>query len=499
MTVRTRIAPSPTGAPHIGTAYIALFNYAYAHAQGGQYLLRIEDTDQTRSTTESETDILNALKWLGLDWDEGPDTGGPYGPYRQSERLAIYQEHAQQLVESGKAYPCFCTRERLDSLRKEQMAAKTPLGYDGHCAQLDPAESATRVAAGEEHVIRMKTPDEGDCAFTDRFRGEISIPWSQIDEQVLLKSDGFPTYHLANVVDDHLMKITDVIRGEEWINSTPKHILLYRYFGWTAPNWAHLPLLRNPDKSKLSKRKNPTGILYYRDAGFLPETILNYLGLMAYSPADGNEKFSLQDLCAGFDLDRVHLGSPVFDLQKLRHFNGLYLRDLTPSELLERLKDWRLNDEFLLSLLPLVQPRLETLSDTLPKSGFLFADQLPLSADDLPDPIGDEGPSAARLLKRAQWKLETPGPWTTEHIRLQLETLADQENLKLKKLLGLFFIAMSGSKVSLPLFDSMALMGRELCLRRIQYALEALTLGQRGLSGKQLKKLEKEVQAIDAS
>ena len=270
MTVRTRIAPSPTGDPHIGTAYMALFNYAFARRHGGQFLLRIEDTDQTRSTAESERAIFEALGWLGLRWDEGPDVGGPHGPYRQSERTVIYREHAVRLVEAGHAYPCFCSAERLAGLREKQMAAGETPGYDGHCVAIDPDEARRRIAAGETHVIRMRVPSEGECVFTDRLRGEIRIPWTQVDHQILLKSDGFPTYHLANVVDDHLMGITHVIRGEEWINSAPKHLLLYEYFGWQAPELCHLPLLRNPDKSKLSKRRNPTSINSYRQAGYLP-------------------------------------------------------------------------------------------------------------------------------------------------------------------------------------------------------------------------------------
>ena len=244
MTVRTRIAPSPTGDPHVGTAYVALFNMAFAHSQGGQFLLRIEDTDQVRSTPESEKAILDALHWLGLDWDEGPDNGGDKGPYRQSERSDIYREHADQLLDSGHAFRCFCTSERLDELRKTQMDNKQQVGYDGHCMHLEQSEVDARVAKGEPHVVRMQVPREEQCTFDDMLRGEISIDWAQIDLQILLKADGMPTYHLANVVDDHLMEISHVIRGEEWINSAPKHILLYEYFGWQAPVFCHLPLPR---------------------------------------------------------------------------------------------------------------------------------------------------------------------------------------------------------------------------------------------------------------
>ena len=361
MTIRTRIAPSPTGDPHVGTAYVALFNMAFAHSQGGQFLLRIEDTDQARSTPESEKAILDALHWLGLDWDEGPDNGGDKGPYRQSERSDIYREHADQLVDSGHAFRCFCTPERLDELRKTQMENKEQLGYDGHCMHLDESEVAERVAKGESHVVRMKVPREGQCTFNDMLRGEISIDWTQIDLQILLKADGMPTYHLANVVDDHLMEISHVIRGEEWINSAPKHILLYQYFGWETPVFCHLPLLRNVDKSKLSKRKNPTSILYYQRMGYLPEALLNYLGRMGWSMPDEREKFTLEQMLEVFDIQRVSLGGPVFDVEKLSWLNGMWIRDeLTDDQLADRLHEWALNRDTLKAFLPFARQRMET-------------------------------------------------------------------------------------------------------------------------------------------
>ena len=258
-------------------------------------------------------------------WDEGPDCGGDYGPYRQSERTALYQAEVQRLVDEGHAYLCFCTPDRLDQLRKEQIANKETPRYDGHCLSLSPEEAEERKNRGEPYVVRLKIPHEGECRFQDELRGEISIEWSQIDHQVIQKSDGLPTYHLANVVDDHLMKISHVIRGEEWINSTPKHILLYERLGWKPPVFVHLPLLRNPDKSKLSKRKNPTSISYYRDAGFLPEAMLNYLGMMGYTLPDQREMFSLDELCETFEMKRVSLGGPVFDAEKLKWLNGRYL------------------------------------------------------------------------------------------------------------------------------------------------------------------------------
>ena len=328
--MKTRIAPSPTGDPHVGTAYIALFNRCFAHQHGGKFLLRIEDTDQQRSTPKSEQEILDALTWLGLTWDEGVGVGGDHGPYRQSERADIYREYVEILLERGYAFPCFCSAQRLDEVRQAQMAAKQTPGYDGHCCSLDHSERQSRIQSGEPHVIRMVVPEQGECHFTDLLRGEVTIQWGQVDMQVLMKSDGLPTYHFANVVDDHLMGITHVIRGEEWINSVPKHVLLYQYFGWDAPEFCHMPLLRNPDKSKLSKRKNPTSVNYYRDMGYLPEAMVNYLGLMGWSMPGGEEKFSLTDMTSAFDIMRVSLGGPIFDVEKLDWLNGsclLYTSD----------------------------------------------------------------------------------------------------------------------------------------------------------------------------
>ena len=449
--IRTRIAPSPTGAPHIGTAYIALFNYAFAKRAGGQFILRIEDTDRARSTPESENAILEALRWMRLAWDEGPDVGGPLGPYRQSERLTIYRDHARRLVEAGNAYPCFCTVGRLAKLREEQVKLKANPGYDGHCESIPAGEARQRMASGEAHVIRMKIPAEGECVFRDRIRGEIKIAWAGVDRQVLLKSDGYPTYHLANVVDDHLMGITHVLRGEEWISSTPKHVLLYKYFGWEAPEFAHLPLLRNPDKSKLSKRKNPTSILYYRDAGYLPEAIGNYLGLMAYSMADGREIFSFDELAATFDLDRVSLGGPVFDLQKLANFSGQYLRRMDVPALMDCAIRWKLNPALWQRILPLVQPRINTFSELVPMTAYFFADQLNYPPAALI--TGDiDGLRTARLLKIAQWEIAKNAAWTPEIIKAIFTGMAEKETLKLKALLMPFFVAITGAPVTLPLF-----------------------------------------------
>jgi glutamyl-tRNA synthetase, bacterial family len=300
-----------------------------------------------RSTAESEQLILDALRWLGLQWDEGPGCEGDCGPYRQSERSQLYQAHCEQLLEDGHAFRCFCTPETLSTMRDAQVAAGQTPKYDGRCAELPAADVAKRLAAGESHVIRMHVPNEGQCTFIDRLRGEITIPWAQVDMQVLMKTDGLPTYHLANVIDDHLMRITHVIRGEEWIPSAPKHQLLYQYFGWEMPELCHLPLLRNPDQSKLSKRKNPTSILYYRDQGYLPEAVLNYLGRMGWSMPDESERFSLDTMLSHFEIDRVSLGGPVFDIEKLTWLNGQWLTHaLTDSEYLARLMEWGFTADF---------------------------------------------------------------------------------------------------------------------------------------------------------
>lgn len=493
MTVRTRIAPSPTGAPHIGTAYIALFNLAFARRHGGSFVLRIEDTDRQRSSPAAEREILTALRWLGLDWDEGPDVGGLHAPYRQSERTELYREHVDALWRAGHAYPCFCTAERLQALRDEQTAAKSTFqGYDRACAGIDPEDAGRRIAAAEPHVFRLRVPATGECRFHDRLRGEITIAWSGVDDQVLLKSDGYPTYHLANVVDDHCMGITHVIRGEEWISSTPKHLLLYQVSGWKPPEFAHLPLLRNPDRSKLSKRKNPTSILYYRAAGFLPDVLLNFLGLISYSFADGREDFTLKEFLAQFDPERISLGGPVFDVRKLREFNARRLRTMTAAELLAQCKQWRLNENFWSRILAMAQPRLDVLSDLVPMASFMFADRLPDTAAALLE-LADGGETLPVLerLRMAQWAIEQTTGWDGDTVRAVFARISERENIKLKQLLPLFFVVICGARVSLPLFDSMVLLGRDLCLRRINYAIENLAAAGRALNKKQLKALQK--------
>ena len=492
MSVRTRIAPSPTGDPHVGTAYVALFNMAFAHSQGGQFLLRIEDTDQARSTPESEKAILDALKWLGLEWDEGPDNGGPKGPYRQSERSDIYQKYAQELIDDGHAFRCFCSPEELDEMRASQIANKEPLGYDGRHMDLSDEDVESRIANGDPYVVRMKVPREGTCTFSDMLRGEVSIDWAQIDYQVLLKADGMPTYHLANVVDDHLMEITHVIRGEEWINSAPKHILLYQYFGWEIPVLCHLPLLRNVDKSKLSKRKNPTSILYYQRMGYLPEALLNYLGRMGWSMPDEREKFNLNEMLEAFDIGRISLGGPVFDVEKLSWLNGVWIRDeLTDDQLADRLHDWALNRDSLKAFLPFARQRMEILSDFAPLGSYLVSGMLPIRLEHLKSSGMDEDQLLA-VLQYALWRLEAVQNWNRDNIFKALESVADGMNIKLKPFLVPLFIAITGSTASISVMDSMNLLGADMSRARLRHAIELLG----GVGKKKLKKMEKAYQSI---
>ena len=471
----------------MGTAYVALFNLAFARSQGGKFLLRIEDTDRQRSTQASEDKILQALKWLGLDWDEGPDIGGKFGPYRQSERSDIYRKYACRLVEEGNAFRCFCSAERIEEVRKSQMKNRQPVGYDGHCRNLESCEIERRISAKDPFVIRMKVPRHGQCVFDDILRGTISIDWSQIDSQVLLKSDSMPTYHLANVVDDHLMGITHVIRGEEWINSTPKHILLYEYLGWDQPEFCHLPLLRNTDKTKLSKRKNPTSILYYERMGFLPETLLNYLGRMGWSMPDEREKFSLQEMLEVFDISRTSLGGPVFDVEKLSWLNGVWIREeFSDEQLANRLSKWAFNEAKLLEFLPHARDRIEILSDLAPLGFYLISGMLQIDRSDLMTSDLDEE-QIIQVLQYLIWRLEGLKDWNREEILSACNFVSTMMDLKLKICLGPVFMALSGSVVSISVMDSMCLLGREMSLARLRHALELMG----GVGKKKQKKLEK--------
>ncbi|MCE8001273.1 glutamate--tRNA ligase [Billgrantia ethanolica] len=488
MTVRTRIAPSPTGDPHVGTAYIALFNLCFARQHGGQFILRIEDTDRVRSTLESEQMILDSLRWLGLEWDEGPDVGGPHGPYRQSERGDIYAEHARQLIEAGHAFKCYRTSEELDELREARREAGMHLALKPGDLALPEEEVARREREGWPYVVRMKVPGSGTCVIDDMLRGAIEVDWAQVDAQVLLKSDGMPTYHLANVVDDHLMGITHVLRGEEWINSAPKHQLLYEYFGWEMPVLCHMPLLRNPDKSKLSKRKNPTSINYYKRMGFLPQAVINYLGRMGWSMPDEREKFSLDEMMAHFDIQRVSLGGPVFDLEKLTWLNGLYIReDLDDSAFLKALMEWAFNEEYVGHILPQVRTRVETLSQVAPLAGHFFSGLPNVGEDDF-EGVKLEREELLRLLQFLVWRFEAVPAWHKETLLAEVKLLAGHFELKMKDFLAPVFIAITGSAASTSVMDAMAILGSDVTRARLRHAIEVLG----GVSKKQAKRFEKE-------
>jgi len=471
----------------VGTAYVALFNHAFARHHGGTFILRIEDTDQVRSSKESEAAILRSLNWLGLQWDEGPDVGGPYGPYRQSERAAIYREHAELLLQRNHAYRCFCTGERLEQLRTSQRLARQQPGYDGHCLSIPAEESAARAAAGEAHVVRLKMPRVGTALLRDGLRGNVELAYEQSDDQVLLKSDGLPTYHLANVVDDHLMRVTHVIRAEEWIPSAPKHLRLYEAFGWEPPHFLHLPLLRNNDKnkSKISKRRNPVSLDYYRDVGILPEAMVNFLGLMGWSFGEDREKFTLQEMIERFDLTpgSMSLSGPVFDLEKLNWLNSLYLRDLTDDQLVDRLLEWRLGREFLLRLMPLARERFRRFDELVPLTEYFFSGDIdfePLLA--LLVPKKRDAAQTARMLDGLVEALDAARVWSAEVLEQLMREFCDRqgdagqdpEAWKSKEVFMVIRVVVTGRKASPPLFDTMAVLGREVCRRRVRLAIDCL-------------------------
>jgi len=474
---RTRVAPSPTGDPHVGTAYQSLFSYALAHQSGGQFLLRMEDTDQARFDPLSEQRIFGALRWVALIPDEGPEQGGPHAPYRQSERLPIYRAHAEQLIAAGHAYYCFCTPERLAAMRKEQEARKQPPRYDRHCLALPPTEVQARLAGGERHVVRMRMPDDGVTVFHDVVRGEISFENRLIDDQVLMKSDGFPTYHLAVVVDDHLMGITDVLRGEEWISSTPKHVLLYRYFGWELPTYAHTPLLLNDDRSKISKRKSPdkTRLEGFRERGFLPEALLNFLALLGWSHPDGQELFSLEEFVRVFSPDRLLKAGSVFDMTKLIWMNGQYIRLLSVDELATRLAPYTTHtpDE-VRRVLPVLHDRLRLLSEFDDLAAVFFTaptyDPALFSSKQF-----DAAALAEHLAAARAWHADQPWPWEKEAWEAGIRQLAEARGFKKAgDLFMLLRVAVTGRKESPPLHDTMLLLGRESTLARMDAALATL-------------------------
>jgi glutamyl-tRNA synthetase len=476
--VRVRAAPSPTGDPHVGTAYIALFDYVFARQQGGKFILRIEDTDQSRARGDSEPMIYDALRWCGLTWDEGPDVGGPYGPYRQSERGPIYREHAQMLLDGGHAYRCFCTEDRLAKLKVQQMAEKKQLGYDRHCRDI-AADDSKRRATSEPFVVRMKVPLDGTITWKDELReGVQHRDAKDIDDQVLLKSDGLPTYHLANVVDDHLMEITHVIRAEEWMSSTPKHVILYQGFGWQPPKFFHMPLLRNADKSKISKRKNPVSINYYRDAGILPQALLNFLGTMGWSFGGDREKFTLDEMIQAFSWERISLGGPVFDLAKLTWLNEQYIHDLTDDQLADALIGWRLDKRFFVKLVPLVRERIKRLDEFVPLTEYFFSGDLDYTAVSAEMKIdGATNSDLKKALLAFVESFEARDGWSKTMLEEVGAKWLDEHKWQLKQGYPLLRCAVTGRKASPPLFETMVVLGKEVTRRRLRKAAE--WIGQR--------------------
>jgi len=467
--VRTRVAPSPTGDPHIGTAYVSLFDYALARKNNGQFILRIEDTDRSRYVEGSEQQIFESLRWLGLDYDEGPDIGGPYSPYRQSERKSLYHKYALELVAKNKAYYCFCSSERLDKVREEQKKNKEVPRYDRFCRELSAGELERNLNEKKPYVIRLKVPETLTTEFEDVIRGKIVFENKDIDDQVLLKSDGFPTYHLAVVVDDELMKITHVIRAEEWISSTPKHVLLYQAFGWKLPVFAHVPLLRNQDKSKISKRKNPTSLLWYKEQGYLPEAILNFLALMGWSHPQEKEIFSLEEFMDKFSLERVSPSGPVFDLTKLEWLNGEYIRQKTNEGLLALLKpfikeSW--DDEKVKQVIPLIKERMKKLSEFPDLVDFFFEE--PKADFAMVVQKGKAEQETREILKETAKYLDNDKFWVShDELEKSMREFAEKHGWSAKDLFMTLRVALTGKTATPPLFDTMLVLGQDEVLTRL--------------------------------
>ncbi len=488
MTVRTRYAPSPTGIPHVGNIRTALFDWLYARHSGGKFVLRVEDTDRARYDPRALDGIYESLRWLGLDWDEGPEAGGPYGSYFQSQRLEHYQRYARELIERGHAYECFCSPERLAQVREEQQKRKQPPRYDRLCRDLSGADREVKRAAGIAPVVRFRMPDDGTTAFEDLVRGLIAVENSTLDDFVMLKSDGFPTGVYSIVIDDHLMEITHVMRGEEWVSTTPRQLLVYQALGWEPPRFAHISVIVGPDRAKLSKRHGAMSALDYRDQGFLPEALLNYLGLLGWSLDDHTVIISREQFIESFSLDRLGKNPAVFDLEKLTWMNGVYIREHVSEDRLADLLVERLDRDLppsaarpidralVLRLLPLIRERMQTLADAAPMVEGFFVDDLSYTPTAL---LGkrfrDNAPGALDALARARERAAALPSWEHGALELALRSLAEGLGMKAGDLFMLLRVAVTGKPVSPPLFESMEVLGRERCLRRIEGALDILS------------------------
>ncbi len=484
--IRVRFAPSPTGAPHVGNIRTALFDYLWARHTGGKFILRIEDTDQAREVENGLELILESLRYLGLQWDEGPDVGGAYGPYRQSERLPLYAEHAQQLIAKGAAYYCYCTPERLEQMREAQHARGESTRYDYRCRYLSPQERAAHERAGDPKVVRLAVPREGKTTLRDFIHGDLTIANENVDDQVLLKSDGFPTYHLAVVVDDHLMKISHVMRGDDWVPSFPKHVLVYQAFGWEIPRHGHVPMVTGADKKKLGKRHGSTSVTQFRDDGYLPEAMLNFLVRLGWSYDDKTELFTREQLIEYFTLDKIEHAPAIFDYGKLDWLNGYYIRQLSDDDLAARMLPFferarlKADRATLRALAPLLKERIKKLTEAVAWSDFLFVDDVEYDPRSLIGK-GMDTASALAALRAAQRVLEKYPAFDDERkIEAELRAASDQLGLKPAPFFGTLRVAVTGKTVSPPLAGSLRLLGREKTLRRIARAVMVLESKQSG-------------------
>ncbi len=485
---RVRFAPSPTGRLHIGGARTALYNYLLACQTGGQFILRIEDTDRKRYDPAAEPELIEGLHWLGLEWAEGPDVGGPHAPYRQSERKEIYQKYADRLLENGHAYRCFCTPDRLLELRQAQQRSRQQVRYDGHCRSISADESRARMQAGESHVIRFRTPREGRVTGLDRLRGPITVENRQLDDFILVKSNGLPVYHLAAMVDDHLMEITHVFRAEEWLPTFPLHVLIYQAFGWQQPQWVHLSVFLKPSgKGKMSKRESESMArdgrsIFLSDLGglgYLPEAVANWLALMGWSYDDRSEFFGMADLIEKFSIERMNPAPASVNFSKLDHFNGLHIRSLSVPDLAMRIRPFfeaeglQPDQETLLAITPLLQERLKTLDDAVRFAAFFFEENI---HPDLPSvlPRKTSLEQALTIAQRSLQILESLPDVHPETTEPPLRELAAELQLKAGQVFGLLRGAITGQMVSPPLFESMAIVGREKVLERVRAAIELL-------------------------
>ncbi len=484
--IRTRFAPSPTGFLHIGGLRTALFSYLFARHEGGDFLLRIEDTDRARYVEGAYEDIIRSLKWIGVEWDEGPDIGGPHGPYLQSERKEYYQAHAHRLVDAGHAYKCFCSPERLKALREEKRDQGHPSSYDRHCRFLSSDEVQAREHAREPYVIRLKVPESGETLFEDAIRGPIKTDNAILDDMVLLKSDGFPTYHLANVIDDHLMRITHVIRGDEWISSTPRHILLYRAFDWEPPVFAHVPVILAKGGGKLSKRHGATMVREFRQKGYLEEAVLNFISLLGWSLDDKTELFTMSDLVKYFDLKKVNKASAVFSYEKLDWFNGVYIRKTPISKLCELLTPYLISDgilnedevvqnrEYLLKIVPLIQERMKFLGDAPRLVRFFFDKHFSIPDAHLLIPKKHTKQDAFTILEHAIDALKSTERFEEQALENIFRGLIDSLGMKTGPVFMTLRVAITGTTVSPGLFETMCVLGKHRVLDRLNTAFETI-------------------------